>query len=73
MILCYPEIPFDKIVEGCRKNFLRDKMENNEENQKRFSIYNRVILNTLYTFIWTLRHDTLVPYESVVRRWSVRT
>ena len=39
-------------------------MENNEENQKRFSIDNRVISNALLTFIWALRPDTCVPYEN---------
>lgn len=65
MILCYPVISFVKTVhEGSRKHFFGDKMENNEENQKRFSIDNRVTSNTLPTFIWTLRHDTCVPYEN---------
>ena len=65
MILCYPVISFvNKVHEGSRQNFFGDKNKNNEENQKLFSIENRVNSKTLPTFIWTCKPDTCVPYEN---------
>ena len=67
MILCYPVISFVKNVHvGSRKNFFGDKNKNNEENQKLFSIENRVNSNTLPTFIWTCKPDKIVDYENTL-------
>jgi len=67
MILCYPVISFYKNAhENSRKNFFGDRYENNEENQKLFSIENRVNSNTLPTFIWTIKNDKIVPYENTL-------
>ena len=67
MILCYPVISFFKNAhKKSRYNFFGDKIDNNEENQKLFSIENRVNNNTLPTFIWTLKNDKVVPYENTL-------
>ena len=65
MILCYPVISFEhKVHKGSLDNFFGNKNKINKENRKRFSIDNRVSPNTLPTFIWTCKPDTLVPYEN---------
>ena len=67
MILCYPVISFyQKTHILSRQNFFGGKIENNEKNQKQFSIEYRVNSETLPTFIWTLRNDTIVPYENTL-------
>ena len=67
MILCYPVISFVKNAHvGSRKNFFGDKMEDNEENRKLYSIDYRVNSNTLPTFIWTCKPDKIVDYENTV-------
>ena len=67
MILCYPVISFVKNVHvGSRKNFFGDKIEDNEENRKLYSIDYRVNSNTLPTFIWTCKPDKIVNYENTV-------
>lgn len=67
MILCYPVISFvQKPHEGSRDNFFGDYLEKNEENLKLFSVELRVNSTTLPTFIWTIRNDTLVPFENTL-------
>ena len=65
MILCYPVITLGKIThEGTRQNFFGNKIENNLDNQKLFSIDNRVNSKTLPTFIWTCKPDKIVNYQN---------
>ena len=67
MILCYPVISFvNKPHEGSRDHFFANDTENTEENRILFSVENRVNSTTLPTFIWTVRHDELVPYENTL-------
>ena len=67
MILCYPVISFvNKPHEGSRDHFFANETENTEENRILFSVENRVNSTTLPTFIWTVRHDELVPYENTL-------
>ena len=67
MILCYPVISFvEKVHEYSRNNFFGNVTENNEKNQKLFSIDYRVNNNTLPTFIWTIKNDKKVPYENTL-------
>ena len=46
--------------------FFANDTENTEENRILFSVENRVNSTTLPTFIWTVRHDELVPYENTL-------
>ena len=67
MILCYPVISFEKKVhEGSRKAFLGAENVNNTKYHKMFSVENRVNSDTLPTFIWTVKHDKIVPYENTL-------
>ena len=67
MILCYPVISFVKNVEEVsRKGFFGNKIENNKQNRKIFSIENRVNSKTLPTFIWTCKPDKIVNYKNTL-------
>ena len=67
MILCYPVISFvNKVHIHSRSNFFGNKNKNNKENQKLFSIENRVTSKTLPTYIWTIENDKTVPYENTL-------
>ena len=67
MIQCYPVISFKKKAhERSKTNFFGNRIENNINNQKLFSIENRVTSKTLPTFIWTIKNDRVVPYENTL-------
>ena len=67
MVLCYPVISFfENAHKRSRDNFFGDKMKNDKNHQKLFSIENRVTSKTLPTFIWTVKPDKTVPYENTL-------
>ena len=64
MVLCYPVISFiQEPHEESAKNFLGEKY-NSKKFKKKFSIENRVNINTLPTFIWTTKEDKTVSYNN---------
>ena len=64
-VLCYPVVSFEKhIQKGTKTNFL--KGHDTIENQKLYSINNRVNSQTPPCFIWTTKDDASVPYENTL-------
>lgn len=64
-VLCYPVISLEKYLHvGTKTNFL--KGNDTIENQKKYSINNRVNENTPACFIWTTKDDQSVPYENTL-------